>query len=499
MSYGEIIINRPTTKLNRTFTYQIPSEFHNVRVGTRVLVPLGRQKEQGIVVAMKDHLEEVSYKVKPILDVLDVEPWFTEEMLQTALRMSQYYLCGYAETLRLFTIDKKLTSYDRPKEKWLIPEEGFSVEQFSQLKKKQRELARLLITEGPYSLTELLQKGFSRLVINQVMKEPNLRVELRYTSTKSAYEKQETRQIPLTEAQQVCTDAIESAVKARNFQPFLLHGVTGSGKTQVYMHAAQQCLEAGRICLVLVPEIVLTNQIVERFVSYFGEEVVLFHSKITPSQRYNNWERIRRKDSHIVIGARSAIFAPTDDIGLIILDEEHDPSYKQEDMVRYHARQVALWRGEAHSCPVVLGSATPSIESYYRAQQGQYQLLQLPHRIHEQPMPDVKIVDMKEEAFFNNYSVFSEALRVLIHKVVAADEQMIMLLNRRGHSTFILCRDCGKAITCPHCDVSMVYHMNGGDDEALQCHYCDHEEPLPQVCPHCGSNKIRYFRRSPPS
>lgn len=266
--------------------------------------------------------------------------------------------------------------------------------------------------------------------------------------------------------------------------------MTGSGKTQVYLKAAQETIRQDKIAIILVPEIALTTQIVQRFVEKFGQEVVVFHSQLTKSERYNNWERLRRKDSHIIIGARSAVFAPTEDIGLIVVDEEHDPSYKQQDMTRYDARMVARWRSESHQCPIIFGSATPSIQAYYLANQGMYQLLSLEHRIFHQPMPKVNVVDMKEEMFYGNYSVFSMALDTLIQETLQKREQMILLLNRRGHSTFVMCRDCGKPIQCPHCDISMVYHQAGQD---LRCHYCDHHEKVPQICPHCGSRKIKFF------
>ena len=269
-----------------------------------------------------------------------------------------------------------------------------------------------------------------------------------------------------------------------------MHGVTGSGKTQLYLKATAKCISQDKTAIILVPEIILTDQIVRRFVETFGDEVVVFHSKLTVQQRNNNWERLRRKDSHIIIGARSAVFAPAEDIGLIVVDEEHDTSYKQEDMVRYHARNVALWRGEAHGCPVILGSATPSVTSYYKAKQGEYQLLELPHRIFEQPMPKVTIVDMKEEILHGNYSVFSDAMSSLIQKTLNEHNQMIILLNRRGYSTFVMCRDCGETIMCPHCDVAMVYHQAG---EELRCHYCEHHEPIPTVCPKCNSKRIKFF------
>lgn len=491
MVLAEIIINRPTKQLNKPFTYSIPADVGRPKVGTRVAVPLGPTKEEGILIKYIPEGTKLDFTPKPIIGVLEEHPWFTLEMLETARKISEYYLCSYSEALSLFTIDKKhLKSYERPKEKWLIPLRELTIDTLPKKKRKQRELVAFLLEHGEQSVSTLKTAGYSLLVIKQVMELPSISVEERYRDTHTNFSVTKEQYISLTDSQKACVNPILKAMEEKIHKTFLLHGVTGSGKTQVYMYGAQQCIEQDTICMVLVPEIVLTNQIVERFVRQFGSEVVVFHSKLTIAERYNNWERLRRKDSHIIIGARSAIFGPTDDIGLIILDEEHDTSYKQEDMIRYHARNVALWRGEAHKCPVLLGSATPSMESYYKAKQGEYTLLTLKERIFKQPLPDIQIVDMKEEMFHHNYSVFSRAMEELIRETLQKQEQMILLLNRRGHSTFILCRDCGKSVECPHCDVSMVYHSK---DEDLKCHYCEHHEPIPTLCPHCKSKRIKFF------
>ena len=491
MRLGEIIINRPAKQLNKPLTYEIPDSFGDVPIGTRVAVPLGASKEEGILVGYCD-IENPPFVIKRILAVLDPTPWFSSEMLSTARKLSEYYLCTFAEALSLFTVDKsKLKSYDRPKMEWLVPKDSFHVELFSEKKRKQRLLAKYLVEHGATSVSALRLAGFSLPVIKQVKESSHIDVEWRYEMTKTRYEEVvDSIDIPLTEAQQSVYCPIQECIANHTNKSFLLHGVTGSGKTQVYLKAAQETIRQDKIAIILVPEIALTTQIVRRFVEKFGQEVVVFHSQLTKSERYNNWERLRRKDSHIIIGARSAVFAPTEDIGLIVVDEEHDPSYKQQDMTRYDARMVARWRSESHQCPIIFGSATPSIQAYYLANQGMYQLLSLEHRIFHQPMPKVNVVDMKEEMFYGNYSVFSMALDTLIQETLQKREQMILLLNRRGHSTFVMCRDCGKPIQCPHCDISMVYHQAGQD---LRCHYCDHHERIPQICPHCGSRKIKYF------
>ena len=492
MRVASIIINRPAKQLHRPLSYLLPEKFGDVKAGTRVLVPLGGSREEGILIGYEELLEKPTFTLRSIIDILDSDPWFTREMMDTAQKISRYFLCSFGDALRLFTVHKTLKSYDAPKEEWLVVTPEFSIEQLSPKKRKQRELANYLIEVGGAPKSLLRAKGYSYMVIKQVGEEHGIHIEERFKDTKTSFTEllsgEET--IPLTEAQQIVYEPIKQMMDLELYKTFLLHGVTGSGKTQIYLKAAARCIGKGKTAIILVPEIILTDQIVRRFVSTFGDEVVVFHSKLTISERNNNWERIRRKDSHIIIGARSAVFAPAEDIGLIVLDEEHDTSYKQEDMIRYNAKNVALWRGIAHNCPVILGSATPAITSYYKALQGQYKLLELPTRIFDQPMPHVQIVDMKEEMLRGNYSVFSNAMTHLIERTLADGNQMIILLNRRGYSTFVMCRDCGETIMCPHCEVAMVYHQAG---EELRCHYCEHHEPIPSVCPKCHSKRIKFF------
>ena len=492
MRVASIIINRPAKQLHKPLSYLLPEKFGDVKAGTRVLVPLGGSREEGILIGYEELLEKPNFTLRSIIDILDSDPWFTSEMMDTAKQISKYFLCSFGDALRLFTVHKTLKSYDAPKEEWLVVTAEFNLDQVSPKKRKQRELATYLIEVGGAPKSLLRAKGFSYMVIKQIGEEKGIHIEKRFKDTKTAFTEllSGEESIPLTDAQMTVYEPIKKIIDLEQHETFLLHGVTGSGKTQLYLKAAARCIGKGKTAIILVPEIILTDQIVRRFVSTFGDEVVVFHSKLTISERNNNWERIRRKDSHIIIGARSAVFAPAEDIGLIVLDEEHDTSYKQEDMIRYNAKNVALWRGKAHNCAVLLGSATPSITSYYKASEGEYKLLELPKRIFDQPMPRVQIVDMKEEMIRGNYSVFSDAMMELIQCTLADGNQMIILLNRRGYSTFVMCRDCGETIMCPHCEVAMVYHQAG---EELRCHYCEHHEPIPTICPKCHSKKIKFF------
>lgn len=294
----------------------------------------------------------------------------------------------------------------------------------------------------------------------------------------------------LTAEQTYATDAVDQAINEAQAATFLLEGVTGSGKTEVYLQIIQHALAQGKSALMLVPEISLTPQIVRQFKARFGDQVALLHSALSDGERYDEWRRIENGDAQVVVGARSAIFAPIKNLGVIIMDEEHETSYKQEDMPRYHARDVAQWRGQYHHCPVVLGSATPSLESRARAQKGVYQWLRLTKRINGKDLPQVQLVDMRQAGRYAPTTDISQELATEIQKKLALNEQVVLMLNRRGYSSFLMCRECGEVIKCPNCDISLTYHK---DTNSLKCHYCGHEEPVPQVCPNCHSKAVRYF------
>lgn len=285
-----------------------------------------------------------------------------------------------------------------------------------------------------------------------------------------------TEPLSLTEEQRAAFEPIKQAVADHVHHVFLLHGVTGSGKTEIYLQSIEKVLAKGQEAIVLVPEISLTPQMVNRFKGRFGSQVAVMHSGLSTGEKYDEWRKIQRKEVRLVVGARSAIFAPFENLGMIIIDEEHESSYKQEEMPRYHAKDVAIRRAEHHSCPVVLGSATPTLESFARAKKGVYELLPLKHRVNRQLMPDVSLVDMREELRNGNRSMFSRELMEQLEEKLAKKEQAVLFLNKRGYSSFVMCQDCGYVPQCPHCDISMTYHRYG---QRLKCHYCGHEEPVP--------------------
>ncbi|WRK51871.1 primosomal protein N' [Coprobacillaceae bacterium CR2/5/TPMF4] len=278
--------------------------------------------------------------------------------------------------------------------------------------------------------------------------------------------------------------------KINVYHTALIHGVTGSGKTEVYLHLSKYVIQNNRTVLMLVPEISLTPMMVNAFKHKFGKEVAIIHSRLSPGERYDEYRRILNHEVKIVVGARSAIFAPLENIGLIILDEEHDPSYKQESKPRYQTAQIARIRAKYHHCPVVLGSATPSLESYSRAIKGVYDLYELPKRINQFPLPEIELIDMAKEMRQQNYSLFSRAMQKQIQARLQAKEQIILLLNKRGYASFVRCLDCGEVIKCPHCDVTLTYHKQ---ERMLKCHYCEYQIPIMKHCPNCKGTNLKHF------
>ncbi|WLR47004.1 primosomal protein N' [Halobacillus litoralis] len=336
-----------------------------------------------------------------------------------------------------------------------------------------------LLSTTPASLKPLIEQGMIREFKQEVFRDPY-----------GDRDFDRTEPFPLTTEQETAIQPILKTIEEKIHDVFLLHGVTGSGKTEVYLQSIQEVIDKGEEAIMLVPEIALTPQMVERFKGRFGSKVAVLHSALSAGEKYDEWRKIQRKEVQVVVGARSAIFAPFTNIGLIIIDEEHETSYKQEDRTRYHARDVAIERGKTHQCPVVLGSATPALESYARAVKGNYQLLTMKKRMNEAVMPAVDLVDMREELHSGNRSMFSIALKEKIEERLSRGEQVVLFLNRRGYSTFVMCRDCGHVSECPHCDIALTYHKR---QNRLKCHYCSHEEPMPTECPECESKTIRYF------
>ncbi|WP_134684602.1 primosomal protein N' [Brevibacillus migulae] len=333
------------------------------------------------------------------------------------------------------------------------------------------------ITRSP--LKSLAQKGLIRLEEIEVYRDP-------YANRRF---KQAVKH-PFTEQQQRIWEPIEASIEKQEFASFLLHGVTGSGKTEVYMEAIERTLAKGREAIFLVPEISLTPQMVERFKGRFGNRVAVLHSALSQGERYDEWRKILHQQVQVVVGARSAVFAPFHKLGLIVIDEEHEGSYKQEETPRYHARDVALWRARDTGSVLIMGSATPALETYALAMRGRYQLLTMSERVGNRPLPQVHVVDMREELRTENRSMFSRTLFSMMEDRLRKQEQMVIFLNRRGFSTFVMCRSCGYTLRCPHCDISLTYHKT---NHTARCHYCGYTLRQPDRCPECQSEHIRFF------
>ena len=526
MKYVLVAINLPVKNLFRQFIYRLPENLLQVGEGWRVIVPFGSQKVEGFVVQAfsREEAAEVLQKdnpdfsfagVKEVSAVLGTRPWFNDEMLQTAKWLAKYYLCSLAESMRLFIPGKtsirrkpvyqggKLIAYDveerlkaRTVLAYNITEAGRVALQAGnpRAKVQMRALELLQQAAEPVDGKEAEAQHISVAVLRALAEKGwALRTEKRLL--RNSYD----RQAEWKETLQLTSEQEQAVLKIRasldHFaspcpQEFLLQGITGSGKTEVYLRAADYALRQGRQVLVLVPEIALTTQIVQRFQAWFHNEVAVVHSKLSQNERGDVWYKMRTGEANVLIGVRSAVFAPFKNLGLVIMDEEQENSYKQEERPAYHAREVARCRCNNNGAVLLLGSATPSLETYYRAVSGGIGHLQLTFRPGNSVLPAVDVVDMREELAQKNFSVISRKLRREIVAAVHAGQQAVVLLNRRGYSTFVMCRDCGETLTCPHCAVSLVYHA---DEQVMRCHYCGNTYPIPLTCPDCGSRRIKFF------
>lgn len=499
--YARIIVDIPVAGLNQVYDYTVPERLRErIRIGQVVTVPFGRRRVNGFVVGFAEKPQIEAGRVKDILKINTEEPLFDEEMLKLLKWIAAYYKSYLIKVIKTAIptglvsgrVGKKRIGYlklNQPAEK--------TRELVKKLKKRAPKQARvlqiLLESKRSYSKSKLAEMaGTSSGTVSRLLEKGYLKYVEEVEERRPVLEKDElvTRPFKPTAAQAGVIRAISGSIKEGSHKIFLLHGVTGSGKTEVYLQVIEEVLQAGKGAIVLVPEISLTPLMVRRFYSRFGDEVAVLHSNLSLGERYDEWRRLKRGDARIAIGARSAIFAPVNNLGLIILDEEHENSYKQGENPYYHAREVALKRGKILGIPVILGSATPSVESFYWAKRGKFHYLELPERINQDKLPPVKIIDMREELKKGNTSFLSHDLERAIEDSLARDEQVLIFLNRRGYANFILCRECGHVIKCQNCDISLTYHAGANH---LRCHYCDFTRKVPKNCPQCGSKYIREF------
>ena len=540
--YAEVLVDIAHQAVDQVFDYEVPEPLkENIATGQRVKVPFAGRTLTGFVVKIK---EETSLeKVKPITKIMDLVSYFNNERLELSKDLAYihaYPRVGYLnamipsalkmryttlyevldeealpEALALFNesgvIKKKalepkfMTLIKQSLEKNILKEtvklsnkariktvDIIVLEEDGEVKgKKQRAILDILRDEGgALEKQTLIKRANTTTAPLRTLKDKGMISTMskeRYREIKSLYALKDTP-VTLNDEQKFAKDAIRESFN--HYHPFLLHGVTSSGKTEIYIKLVKDALSLGKSAIVLLPEISLTPKITARFKSVFETEVAVLHSRLSINEHYDEWRRISRDEAHVVIGARSAIFAPLKNIGIIIVDESHSDTYVQRDVPRYDALDVAKWRTSFHQAPLVLGSATPSVEQMYEARMGDMTLLTLEKRALKSKLPRISLVDMREAFLKGNTSIFSDELASAIKTRLKRGEQTLLLINRRGFSQFVLCRSCGETIRCKQCGISLTYHK---ENDALMCHHCGHKEAMPSTCPSCGSRYIRYM------
>jgi len=487
--YAEIILNNDAVEIDKPFTYKVPyALMQKIDIGFRVKVPFGQRSKpvEGFVYSIiQDDEIEFTYKVKEILSLCDDENILTEDDIKMIRFLRKKYLCKFIDAVRLMIPVGIMKGSKNKKKKVISINKEIDVDGLK--KENYINLYNFIVNNnGIYTKAEVTNnEQFSLYSLNKLIETDILKVEeqvvFRYNTRK--YESDNNKL--LNEEQKNCLNTILTSSDSK----FLIKGVTGSGKTEVYMRLVEDTLNKGSSAIVLVPEISLTPQMIERFKGRFGEDVALFHSRLSDGERFDEWYRVKEGKAKLVIGARSALFLPLQNLGLIIIDEEHENTYKSEHNPKYHTREVSEFLCEIKNCKLVLGSATPSVESYYKALKEEYKLIEMKHRVNGKKMPKMEIIDMREELKNKNLSLFSKNLFDAIEITLKNKKQVILFLNRRGYSTFISCRSCGYVFKCPECDVSMTYHKNG----YLICHYCGRAEKVSKECPKCNSKYVKFF------
>jgi primosomal protein N' (replication factor Y) len=499
-TFAEVVFDRP---LDHAYTYAVPAGLRDqLGVGKRVLAPFGKGDRQTIGYCVGLTGAAPARGVKSILQVLDDDSLLTPQLLKLTRWMADYYLCGWGQVLNaVLPAGVRQQAGTRPVPLIELVPEALWPNPLPPLAAKQKALLELLKTEakplearklarlakcGAGPIRALIEKGLAR-------RKPG-RVETEHAKESEPTDEPLDADLPikpeaLTPDQLTVWAALEQAVRGGGFKPFLLHGVTGSGKTEIYLRAIEEVVRQGKEALVLVPEISLTPQTIRSFQGRCGEVAVL-HSHLHSVERSNHWRRIARGQVHVVVGARSAVFAPTRNLGLIVIDEEHENSFKQESTPRYHARDVAVMRARLENIPIILGSATPSLESWHNAQRKQYQLLELPRRVLDRPLPRVPLIDLRHDRDPDRrFQGVSPSLERAMRYSLDKGGQVILLLNRRGFSTYLHCPACGHVQHCKFCDLAMTFHR---DRNIILCHYCGFEQHPPEKCPQCATGQVRY-------
>lgn len=494
--YANVIVDISHEKLDKTFQYIVPDELEDIlEVGMLVNIPFGKRIIKGYIVELTDILEYDIGKLKPIAGTVNESVKIETQLIQLAYWIKKNYGSTMNQALKtVIPIKKKTKEIIRKTIHLAISEESAKQKlQFFESKSQvararflrelieQKSIDKSVVT-SKLNIQSSVIKAFEDMGIVEITSSRNYRNPVSHLQSKGY-------NLTLNESQQHVVDEIIKDYDNDIYNTYLLKGVTGSGKTEVYMELIAHVLSKGRQAIVLIPEIALTYQTVMRFYNRFGNRVSIMNSRLSTGERYDQFERTKEGKIDIMIGPRSALFTPFENLGLIIIDEEHEGSYKSETVPRYHAREVARERARMNNASVVLGSATPSVESYYEAKNGNYKLLELPKRVNNKELPECEVVDLRQELRNGNKSILSVRLQKLMEDRLKKGQQIMLFLNRRGVLGFISCRSCGFVVKCPHCDVSLSQHNNG----KMVCHYCGYEEPVRKVCPKCGSKYIGGF------
>ena len=500
MMYADIIVDISHEKLDRSFQYRVPQELESqIHIGMVVSIPFGNgnHERRGYVIGLSQEPKLDSAKIKPFKKICSSEETTEEKLIALAAWMKERYGSTMAQALKtVLPVREKVKS----KEKRYVllnvdKEEALTLAQNLEKGrcKARARLLRALCEQPKLDYTRASKElGMTTAVITPLVEQGLVHIQqdeiYRIPIEEGTIPREKLSD--LTEAQQKVLRQIQEEWQQENPRPVLIHGVTGSGKTQVYMKLIEQVTAEGKQVIVLIPEISLTYQTVRRFYGWFGNKVSVLNSRLSMGERYDQFRRAKLGEIQIMVGPRSALFTPFSNLGLIIIDEEHEQTYKSENSPRYHAREVAVQRAVQEGAHVVLGSATPSLEAYSRAVSGEYLLTKLTARFENRPLPEVSVVDLREELKAGNRSILSRKLKNSIEKRLRNNEQSILFLNRRGYAGFVSCRSCGEALKCPHCDVALTEHNNG----KLVCHYCGYERLRVEQCPSCGSPYIGGFK-----
>lgn len=499
--YAQVVVDIPVLELESYYDYCIPEEYKNkIEIGSVVKVPFGHRVVTGFVVNISPRNNYNKGKIKNIKDIIIKEPLFDKSMFKLLKWISDYYKSPLNKVIKTAVPTGLLKGNIAKKRVRYVVLNQSNIETETIIKKienrapKQAEILRILLNSDEFFTVSKLIKiaKTSNGTVSRLLDKGLVKYIEKVEERRPYLEKKKNFVKPLkpTFDQKRAINHIKEYIDNNMFGVFLLHGVTGSGKTEVYMQVIESLINKGKGAIVLVPEISLTPMMVKRFYSRFGEKVAVLHSNLSLGERYDEWRRLKRGEARIAVGARSAVFAPVKNLGIMIIDEEHENTYKQSESPYYHAREVSLKRGRLLNIPIILGSATPSLESYYRAKKGIYNYVELPKRVNRKELPPVHIVDMREELKDGNTNIFSTSLQEGIKKAIKNKEQVLIFLNRRGYSNFVLCRECGHVIKCKNCDISLTYHV---DQDNLRCHYCDYKQKFPRICPECGSRYIKDF------